>query len=85
MKMEQSFKEMSTFVTCSEAHQFEVVAFGLINAPVTFRRMMDKSLHHIPFSRAYSDNVVVLSKSKDEHLQHLEKSFLLLEEQNLKL
>lgn len=85
IKMEDSCKEMMTNVTRSGTYQFEIILFGLINAPATFQRMMHKFLHCIQFSMAYFNDVVGLSKSIHGYLQYLEKIFLLLGKQKSKL
>ncbi|KAF4713680.1 hypothetical protein FOZ63_015799, partial [Perkinsus olseni] len=57
--------------------------FGLASAPATFQRLMDMVLGHLPFVRVYLDDVLVFSRSHEEHLRHLEEVFRLLEEANL--
>ena len=51
--------------------QFEVMPFGLMNAPSTFQRMMDGVLKDLPFVRVYLHDLVVFSESLDVHLDHL--------------
>ncbi|KAF4714341.1 hypothetical protein FOZ62_007267, partial [Perkinsus olseni] len=57
--------------------------FGLASAPATFQRLMDMVLGHLPYVRVYLDDVLVFSRSHEEHLRHLEEVFRLLEEANL--
>ncbi len=45
--------------------------FGLINASSTFQRLIDKVLENIKFAKAYIDDVIVFSRSWEEHLEHL--------------
>lgn len=73
------------FVTSLGTCQFDIMSFGLINTPATFQRILDKIWHHIMLSRAYLADVVFFSKSIDEHLQHLEKIWLLLGKRNVNL
>lgn len=58
-------------------------AFALTNALAIFRRMMDKILHRMPSLRVYLDYLAVLSKTIDEHFQHLERIFVLLGKHSL--
>lgn len=83
--MEDSCKDMTMFITRLRLYQFEVMPLWLIHAPAIFLRMVNKILHRIPFSRAYLDNVVILSKLIDDHHQHVEKLFVLSGKHNLEL
>lgn len=44
--------------------------FGLMNAPSTFQRMMGQVLADLPFVRVYLDDVILFSKSVEDHLEH---------------
>ena len=50
---------------------FNYSCFGLKNAGATFQRMMDEILGDLPFCTAYIDDILVYSRSTEEHLQHL--------------
>ena len=58
-------------------YEFTRMPFGLCNAPATFQRVMDKTFraesdsHIIP----YFDDIIIFSKSYEEHLSHLEQAF----------
>ena len=62
-----------------------VVPFGLENAPPYFQRRMDQILKDLPFCRCYIDDIVVWSRSVEEHIRHLEESFKRLQETSLKV
>lgn len=49
IRMSEDCKEKTTFVCRYGTYQFEVMPFGLMNAPSTFQRMMDGLLGHLPF------------------------------------
>ena len=60
--------------------------FGLHNAPATFQRTINFVLQDCQgFARAYIDDVVVRSKSWEEHLNHLTEIFSRLETAGLTL
>ncbi len=63
---------MTTFVCKYGTHQFEVMPFGFVNVAATFPRMMDRPFQGMDFVRVYLDDIVVHSKSIEEHLMHLE-------------
>lgn len=85
VKMAEACKEHTTFVTRYGTFSFEVMPFGLINAPATFQKMMDHILRDLPFARAYLDDVVIHSKTLEEHLEHLQLVFERLRQHQLKL
>ncbi|CAM4635722.1 unnamed protein product [Lepidochelys olivacea] len=63
-------KERSTFITHVGLYEFNVLPFGLRNAPTTFQRMVDNLLAGFgEFTVAYFDNVSIFSDSWAEHLQ----------------
>ena len=58
--------------------------FGLHSAPATFQRMMNHVLRGCEqFAGAYLDDVVIHSKTWQEHLQHLQEVFSRLENAGL--
>ena len=65
--------------------EWNVVPFGLKNAPPIFHRMMDRVLAELPFARCYIDDIVVWSNSFSEHLKHLEIVFNRLRDVGLKV
>src|ERR1700675_468903 len=75
-----------TAFTCRYGHfEWTVMPFGLKNAPATFVRLMDEVFQDYldRFLIVYLDDIVVYSKSLDEHLHHLELIFSRLCEHKL--
>ena len=66
-------REKTAFCTSEGLFEFKVMPFGLCNAPATFQRLMDAVLIGLQWSRClvYLDDVVVPSKSFEDHLQNL--------------
>eukprot|EP00731_Ephydatia_muelleri_P024924 Em0017g7a len=64
---------------------FKRMPFGLTGAPGSFQRLMDKVLHGLNFVTTYLDDVLVHSKSKDEHIKHLNVVFSRLKNGGLTL
>lgn len=51
--------------------EFPVMTFGLRNASATFQRFMDSITGDLPFTFCYLDDVLVASKTPEEHQMHL--------------
>ncbi|KAJ9509460.1 hypothetical protein QJQ45_001918 [Haematococcus lacustris] len=70
----------TAFRTPDGHYQFKVLSFGLCNAPATFQRVMNDAFAPVlnQCALVYLDDILVMSKSVDEHLKHLRKVFDLL-------
>ena len=72
-----SSQEKTAFIAPQGLYEFRVMPFGLMNAPATFQRMMQKVLMGLnppdgpDFVSVYVDDVLVFSDTLGEHLQHL--------------
>ena len=69
--MEEAKKKMA-FVTTDGKYQWNIVPFGLATIVNTFQYLMCKvftGLNHFAFT--YLDDVLIFSKSWEEHLQYL--------------
>lgn len=70
------------------AYHFNVMPFGLKNAPSTFQKMMTTEVlvgFIQKFVIVYLDDIIIYSKTKDEHLKHLNLVFERLQMHNLKV
>ena len=61
--------------------------FGLTNAPATFQRLMESCLSdlHLNWCIIYLDDVIVFSKTPEEHITRLEAVFKKISDAGLKL
>ncbi|CAM4672033.1 unnamed protein product [Lepidochelys kempii] len=72
--LDESTKERSAFTTHVGLYEFNVLPFGLRNAPTTFQRLVDGLLAGLgEYAVAYLDDVAIFSDSWAEHLEHLQK------------
>jgi hypothetical protein len=55
--------------------EFHFMFFGLRNAAKTLQRFMDNVLRGLDFCFAYLDDILVFSRSTEEHEQHLRTLF----------
>ncbi|KAM1160926.1 hypothetical protein TB2_000069 [Malus domestica] len=75
----------TAMVTRYGAFEYKVMPFGLTNAPATFCTLMNKVFHPYldKFVVVYIDDIVVYSKTLEEHVKHLRIVFKTLREHEL--
>ncbi len=86
--LSQKDKHKTAFVTHRGLFHFKVMPFGLINAPATFQSLMNHVLHDLIQQGkvcVYIDDILIWSKTVDEHLHIIEEVFARLKDANLKL
>ena len=66
-------------------YEWTVMPFGFSNAPSTFMCLMNHVLHKFidDFVVIYFDDILVYSRSFDEHMEHLRKVFYVLRKEKL--
>lgn len=71
--MAEEDSEKTAFVCKEGIFEYIKMPFGLVNAPATFQRIMDKILEKEKwkFAAVYLDDIIIYSKSKDDHEKHL--------------
>ncbi|MCO5573729.1 hypothetical protein L7F22_027503 [Adiantum nelumboides] len=66
----------TAFRTTFGLNEYLVMPFGLTNAPTTFNRMMEQTFgRHCNFTGVFFDDVIIYSKSMEEHKKHLQVIF----------
>ena len=87
IQMEEKDKEKTAFITHEGLYEFNVMPFGLCNAPATFQRLMHMVYGNLIFTKApvYIDDTNVHSKTFGQHLEDLEEVFKRLRDAKLKL
>ena len=73
MKIKESNVPKMTFRTRYKHYEFLVMPYRLTNAPTTFMDLMNKVFHPYldQFVIVFIDDILVYSKSADEHALHL--------------
>ena len=85
--MDPEDREKTAFTTHLGLFEWNVMPFGLCNAPATFENMMETMLRGLLFKNClvYLDDVVVFGDTKKSCLENLEKVLARLHSYNLKL
>jgi len=87
VKIDSKDKEKTAFSIGNGLWQFNVMPFGLCNAPATFQRLMEKVLQGLlsKICLVYLDDIIIFGKNFDEMLNNLKIVFLRLRSSNLKI
>ena len=85
--MHPSSREKTAFVSHAGLFEYNVMSFGLTNAPPTFQRLMSRVLAGLEWKVCliYIDDIIVFSSTFEEHLQRLSLVFDRIRQANLKL
>ena len=75
----------TAFVMPFGKYEFLMVPFGLAQAPAYFQLLMNQVLEGLSFAMTYLDDIIILSKSEEEHLLHPEEVFHQLRKAGLKV
>src|SRR2546425_13136884 len=71
--MEEKDREKTSFVTRGGLFQFKVMPFGVTNGPATFQRLMDLTMTGLNYNicLVYLDDIILMSRTVEEHLDRL--------------
>ncbi|MCP4477936.1 MAG: hypothetical protein GY818_07580 [Planctomycetaceae bacterium] len=73
----------TAFITHHGLFEFNRMTFGFVNAPAAFQRAMDYIFRDLSFVVVYIDDILIMSKTEEEHMRHLRIVFEILETYNL--
>ncbi|GJR39757.1 putative reverse transcriptase domain-containing protein [Tanacetum coccineum] len=76
---------INAFRTCYEHYEFQVMPFGLTNAPTVFMDLMNRVCKSYldKFMIVFIDDILIYSKNKEEHGEHLKTILNFLRSKNL--
>eukprot|EP00253_Pinus_taeda_P019290 PITA_19290 len=85
VRIEESGIWKTTFKTKQGLFEWLVMSFGLCNAPATFMQVMDDVLHFFldDFIIVYLDDILIFSKSREDHVMNVRKVLDVLKKNQL--
>lgn len=74
IKVKEGDTFKTAFISKTETYEYLRMPFGLINAPYTFQRLMNRDLNEClyKFCVVYLDDVMIYSSSMESHYKHIE-------------
>lgn len=87
IRLSEDSAPMTAFRTRFGHYEFTVLPMGLCNAPATFMHLMNSVLRKQldRFVLAFLDDIFIYSKTREEHLEHIEEVLKELDSQKLYL
>ena len=73
--MEPADINKAAITTNFELYEFVKMPFHLCNAAPTFQWFIDQVLCELPFCYGYTDDVLIVSATPEEHKEHLWQTF----------
>lgn len=78
-------KPKTAIITPFGLYEFNVMPFGLRNAPSTFQRFIHNVLSELPYCFVYIDDILIASRTAEEHTEHLKVVFERLNSYGLRI
>jgi len=77
----------TTFTTKLGTYEYQVMPFGLCNAPAAFQRWINRTLHQFVdiCCIVYLDDVLIYSKTKSEHIRDIRAILKAIEKSGMKI
>jgi hypothetical protein len=85
VRIKEGHEKLTAFLTRFGLFESLVMPFGLTGAPATFQRFINDSLRDYldQFCSAYLDDILIYSKTREEHEEHVRKVLQRLREAGL--
>lgn len=71
VRLTKRAKQISAFVTPDGLYAYTVMPFGMVNAPATFQRLIHRVIDGLIGVQSYLDDLIVYSKTWEDHLLQL--------------
>ena len=73
--MDKSLIPKTAFNSPFGKYEYIKVPFGLTQVPTYFQELMTRILKDFDFAIAYLDNIIIFSKTAEEHLLHIRRVY----------
>jgi len=85
IKISEEDAHKTAFTTLMGHYEFKVLGMGLANSPATFQAVMNRVFHKYlnTFVVIYLDDIMIYSKTPEEHVEHIKLVFEVLEKEKL--
>jgi transposase InsO family protein len=87
IEIDEADKHKTAFICELGLFEFNRMPFGLTNAPSTFQRAMNNIFRTVLYKYVvvYLDDIIIYSKTFEDHLKHLAEVFSLLKDAGMRL
>ena len=87
IEVDEESRHKTAFITTEGLYEFKRMSFGLKNAPFSYQKLMQIVLSKISykFCHCFIDDIIIFSKTFEQHIEHLREVFRRLKEANIKL
>ena len=75
IELEDESKQYLVINTRRGLYRFNRLPYGVASAPTIFQKIMEQILPKVPGVVCYVDDILVIGRNDDEHLEHLEAVF----------
>jgi hypothetical protein len=75
VELDEESKQLCNINTHRGVYAYQRLPFGTKSAPGIFKEIMNKMLAGLPFATAYLDDIIVVSRSQEDHKRHLHAVF----------
>ncbi|KII69063.1 Retrovirus-related Pol polyprotein [Thelohanellus kitauei] len=85
MPLSEESRKITTITTHIGLFQFTRLPFGLASAPLVWQKAVDQILSKVERTRCYLYDLIVIGKTKEDHLQNLDKCFSALQKAGVEI
>ena len=71
LRMSEESKKFTAFQSDDGIYEYNVVPFGLKNAPTVFQKFMKSIIRDIPSAYVYLDDIIIASESKEQNVHEV--------------
>jgi len=75
LELNDQSKQLCNINTHRGVYAYQLLPFGTKSAPGIFQEIMNKMLVGLPFATAYLDDIIVVSRTQQDHTRHLHAVF----------